>query len=609
LVYLLDKGTNFVESSTNVRSENKMSRVSWKALLASPAILGASLLVSTSAIAAEAETAGSVADFSETKNTSALSTPVAAKVEDSKTLLALEPKPGKPAASIPVSQLEAAPQEQLPAKGNSLAQVTSVSELSDVQPTDWAFQAVQSLVERYACIEGYPDRTFRGNRAATRYELAAALNACLNQISAQLGGLTAEDLATIKRLQDEFAAELATLRGRVDALEARTDELEANQFSTTAKLTGEVIFQPSGVTGDFADIAGDTDTDINSNIFLGYRARLNFDASFTGEDRLRVRLSAADTSVLGTGVTGTNMTRLNVDTDSDNIFEIDDLYYRFPLADIGNVYIAAANTEFYDAIETFNPYLESEGQGALSRFGRFNPIYRQVETGTGAIINLDFNDAFGVSVGYLAPTGDATDAVADAADPDAGLFGGQYAALAQIGITPSDVFSLGLTYVHAYYPSGALNLTGSTGSQLAQNPLGVLDLEGRATADHFGIELNVQPSPRFSFGGWVGYSLAHAVDGPADGADVNLLNYAVNIALPDLGREGNMAAIIFGQPPKIVGGDLDEDGTSYHIEGLYRIAVTDNISITPGAFVILNAENNNDNNPVYVGTVRTTFTF
>lgn len=29
----------------------------------------------------------------------------------------------------------------------SLAQVTSVSQLSDVQPTDWAFQALQSLVE------------------------------------------------------------------------------------------------------------------------------------------------------------------------------------------------------------------------------------------------------------------------------------------------------------------------------------------------------------------------------------------------------------------------------------------------------------------------------
>jgi hypothetical protein len=51
-------------------------------------------------------------------------------------------------------------------------QVTSVAQLSDVKPTDWAFQALQSLVERYGCIVGYPDRTFRGNRALTRYELS-----------------------------------------------------------------------------------------------------------------------------------------------------------------------------------------------------------------------------------------------------------------------------------------------------------------------------------------------------------------------------------------------------------------------------------------------------
>ncbi|HAX80078.1 MAG TPA: hypothetical protein DCY88_30640, partial [Cyanobacteria bacterium UBA11372] len=64
-----------------------------------------------------------------------------------------------------------------------MGQVTSVSQLTDVQPTDWAFQALQSLVERYGCIEGYPDRTYRGNRAMTRYEFAAGLNACLERIN------------------------------------------------------------------------------------------------------------------------------------------------------------------------------------------------------------------------------------------------------------------------------------------------------------------------------------------------------------------------------------------------------------------------------------------
>lgn len=135
------------------------------------------------------------------------------------------------------------------------AQVTSVSQLSDVRPTDWAFGALQSLVERYGCIAGYPDGTFRGNRAMTRYEFAAGLNACLDQITKQIGASTAnlvkkEDLVALQRLQEEFAAELATLRGRVDALEARTSELEANQFSTTTKLSGFAWFN---MTGAFAN--------------------------------------------------------------------------------------------------------------------------------------------------------------------------------------------------------------------------------------------------------------------------------------------------------------------------------------------------------------------
>ncbi|MFN6290543.1 MAG: iron uptake porin, partial [Pseudanabaena sp.] len=110
--------------------------------------------------------------------------------------------------------------------------VTSVSQLSDVKPTDWAFTALQSLVERYGCIAGYPDRSFRGKQATSRYEFAAGLNACLDKINEIIStGLadkvSKEDLATLKRLQEEFASELATLRGRVDALNAKVTKLEA----------------------------------------------------------------------------------------------------------------------------------------------------------------------------------------------------------------------------------------------------------------------------------------------------------------------------------------------------------------------------------------------
>ena len=108
--------------------------------------------------------------------------------------------------------------------------VTSVSRLVDVKPTDWAFTALQSLVDRYACIAGNPDRTFRGNQAVTRYEFAAGLNACLDKISELVSSglsdkVTKDDLSTLQKLQEEFSAELATLRGRVDSLETKVSQL------------------------------------------------------------------------------------------------------------------------------------------------------------------------------------------------------------------------------------------------------------------------------------------------------------------------------------------------------------------------------------------------
>ena len=213
---------------------------------------------------------------------------------------------------------------ELSEESNNIGQVTSVSQFTDVQPTDWAFQALQSLVERYGCIAGYPNSTFRGNRALTRYEFAAGLNACLDRINELIAIATEKvgsgDLETLKRLQEEYAAELATLRGRVDGLEFRTAELEANQFSTTAKLKGKVEFITGGVFGEKPD-----GTDVEDEITLGYRTRLDITSSFTGNDKLRVRLHQRDNASYGTDRTGTNMSRIDVQGDTDDTVEVEKL--------------------------------------------------------------------------------------------------------------------------------------------------------------------------------------------------------------------------------------------------------------------------------------------
>jgi hypothetical protein len=113
-------------------------------------------------------------------------------------------------------------------------QVTSISQFSDVYPTDWAYQALANLIERYGCVAGYPNGTFRGNRALSRYEAAALLNACLDRVT--------EITDEVRRLIKAFEKELAIVKARVDGLEAKVGELAATQFSTTTKLKGKVRF-------------------------------------------------------------------------------------------------------------------------------------------------------------------------------------------------------------------------------------------------------------------------------------------------------------------------------------------------------------------------------
>lgn len=547
-------------------SENKdMSKIFWNALKLSPVLLGASLLVGTSAQAAE-----------------------------------------------PVPQVQQLAQNPAP---DALAQVTSVSQLSDVQPTDWAFQALQSLVERYGCIAGYPDGTYRGNRAMTRYEFAAGLNACLDRVNELIATATAdlvtkEDLATLQRLQEEFSAELATLRGRVDTLEAKAAELEANQFSTTTKLVGEVVAAASGAFGDkqagFANAPGNVG-DIENNVTFAARARLNFDTSFNGKDLLRTRLQAANFTPIGENVTGTNMTRLGFDNNTDNAVELDDFFYRFPVGDTANVKIDFANAEFNDNVYTFNPVFEGSGTGSISRFGRFSPIYKSgtdsSNGGAGITINFNPEGKIGASVGYLAENAENPSDASGAG----GLLNGNYSAIAQVAFRPTDSINIGATYRRTYQDLANVNLFNSVGSELANSPFGNVP----TTSDNFGLEANFRANDKFTIAGWGGFTKAHNESaGSSDSADIYY--YGVTLAVQDLGKEGNVLGLIFGQPPKVSNNDVaarEDKDNSYHIEALYKYQLNDNIAITPGLLVILNPEHNNDNDTVYVGTVRTTFTF
>jgi hypothetical protein len=489
---------------------------------------------------------------------------------------------------------------------DATVQVTGVSQLRDVSPGDWAYEELRNLVERYGCIAGYPDGSYRGNRTLTRSEFAASLNACLNRLKdltvANRGKeVTAEDLATIRRLQEEFASELATLQTRVDSLEDRTAELEANQFSTTTKFFARAIFAVSAVNGgEKADGSGES---VDDNIVFSDRVRLFFTSSFTGQDQLLVLLQPGNTPLLNQA-TGTPQTNLSFASPVDNDAVLDILEYRFPLGENGNLLIEASGGLF----EYFTPitYVEnnltnSSDLATVSTFGFYNPIFLYGR-GTGAGLNYDLGDLATVALGYLANEPDDP-------SPGSGLFNGPYGALAQLTLHPSDTIDLGLTYIRSY---NAINL-GFLGTTKANEPFaGTSDSIG---ADSFGAEAIFQVSPTFTLRGWFGLTQARALDLPGD-PQAEIASWAVTLGFPDLGKEGNLAGIVVGQQPQVtsndyrVAGSRYEDGdTSLHIETFYRYQFTDNIAITPGFFVITNPNGNEDNNALYVTTVRTTFSF
>ena len=575
-----------------------MSKLLWNVVKVTPAVLGASLFVSNGALGAEdkinAAFSSDNSSFKLTDSTLSQATP-ASESAPSETLEQIQQYSGEGNSN---------------SNGNSMNQVNSVSEFSDVSPDDWAYEALRNLVERYGCIEGYPDGSFRGNRALTRYEFAAGLNSCLQQIERLIaaegkegGGqqVAPEDLETLERLVQEFQAELATLGTRVDNIEARTETLEENQFSTTTKLNGEVIFALSDIFGGEDVVTPDgEESEVDGNTVFQDRVRLNFDTSFTGEDLLRTRLEAENVQDFESLGDITREGQLGFDGSNENDIEIDEWYYQFPIGNAAEITVAGADTEVDDLVSTvLNPALASSGNGAVSRFGRFNPIYRIGAQGAGASFTFGPEAPISLSGGYLA---------GDPSDPgrDSGVGNGSYSAFGQVTFKPSERFQIAGTYVHSYSEGFNYN-SGSIGSQVeVEGNDGTVPIVGNS----YGVEASFGLTDNIILSGWGGYTDAIVLGR----GDATVWNYAGTLAIQDFGTEGSTLAFVVGQEPKLteadstLGLDVDED-TGLHVEGLYKWQVTDNISVTPGVIWLTAPGHNNDNDDVFVGTVRTTFSF
>ena len=456
-------------------------------------------------------------------------------------------------------------------------QVMSVTQLSDVQPTDWAYQALTNLVNRYGCVAGYPNGTFGGGLAMTRYEAAALLNACLDRVT--------EVTDELQRLAEEFRNELNVIQGRVSKLETKVGTLEATQFSTTTKLKGEASFVLGGVPGLETNDGGNV-----GNTAFNYDLRLNFDTSFTGKDLLRTRLRAGNFSSDPFG-SSSSLFKLDKAESTDNSVTIDRLYYQFPVSKsvtltagplVRNTEMAWVPSAYKSEILDFFAVAGAPGVYNKATGAGVGAQWKQpTKKGQGGFI---------AGLNYVAQDGDST---------ETGVFDSDGALnfLAQVGYRAPQ-WGVGVGYRYGSEDTRPRSYNGLLGASGAL----VDGQESNAVA------INAYWQPAQS--GWVpsvsagyGYNFVSGTTGDTDATDSD--SWFVGLQWNDVILDGNAAGVAVGQAPSAETAGVS-DATM--LEVFYKFQVTDNISITPALFYVSNNQRFQGESSVG-GVIQTKFTF
>ena len=482
--------------------------------------------------------------------------------------------------------------------------VTPGQQRSEVQPTEWSFQSVRSLIERYGCITTYPnDFTASTDRVLTRYEFATGLNNCLtrmNELSASSTSTVSirpEDLNILRRLQQEFATELGRIRERTNTIADSANKLDTPQFSPTTKLRGQVILavNAGGFSGErIIDAQGRQIANEQPNSTALYRVAVDLNTSFTGTDALRILLET------GSGGGTTNVTGLleptfgsvidfSVKPPTRNTIGIGRLVYAFKPSPDLQVAIGP-DIRISDYIDR-NRYANLSFRDFNSQIF-VNNLLLMTNDGPSAGGAIDWNPDRGAF--SLRATYSARDAANSSSrgpirggasflpllypvqGGNRGLFGDTHQYTAELEYAPSKAMAVRLQY---------------SGGEVYDRRFDVA-----------GINVELQLAPQIAFFGRYGYG---SYENTAFG-NINPNYWMAGVAFPDLLMKGSLAGIAVGQPfisPEV--GDANQT----NIEAFYRISVSDNIQVTPALQIVNNPSNQSVNGTIVTGTVRTVFSF
>jgi len=435
--------------------------------------------------------------------------------------------------------------------------VKSFSQFSDVYPTDWAYKALSSMLERNGC----PPVSSTG--AMTRYEAAAILNKCLSNV--------AQTNEEERRLLSEFSPELAVIKGRIGGLEAGINDYSGSEFSTTTTLTGSTIFVMGAVDG------GNSATD-KATVF-NYKSEYGLETSFAGTDKLVTSIESGnfvDSDPFGCS----GVAALESCQSTSNALQVAKLYYQWSPWDNYTATVGSIVRQD-DMLGVWPSAYPSDSVLDVLTYAGANAAYSLAE-GAGAGLTYQRDN---VSASVLFVSDEATDSNAST--------GG---VLTQGG---SDDVTLQVAYVTE-------GLTIATAYTTSDG--GVID--DTANAEDFDAwGLSVSWDPQYESSPLVPNSINAGVGNkrPDKEDDANNIEeentWSVGFLWNDVVREGNTLGIGYGTAEGHRDDNNYEDPMAFEI--FYQMVVTDNITITPAVF---NVERNNADD-YQGGLVKTTFSF
>jgi Carbohydrate-selective porin, OprB family len=543
-------------------------------------------------------------------------------------------------------------------------QIPSVSQLSDVAPHDWAYQALQSLADRYSCLS---DSHWHqaGDRLLTRAEFAATLKDCLDRINPQISTDAANvvqqaDLATLQRLQSDFSTELTALHNRIDLANAQISALESQSFSATAQLrvlssfnltqafaAGDIIAEgipltgikpsarlalrnPNPTTGRLEPVVDRIETD--PSLTLSQSTYLIFTFSSTSQDLLTAILAMGNGDPPGNTFSSAGFTSSTAVpyTDSNPVPPLQpnqvgllELKYSFTVNDQVQITVGPRILPFrhFDA----NLYTDViKGASGLNFYQ--STLANSGLSGSGAIADWFVSPQLTLQLGYLARN-DAALTFYGGGDappnPRRGLFNGTNSILAGLVYSPDPTLNLRLFYNRTRLDAPPAAIAGTPNFPLFLTSLrGVVDdgAGGRLNdviENNFVFNFDWSLSRRLALFGRYSYSIAdiNPVNPNLSGGSVRLQAVQLGLAFPDLGQEGALATLALVAPFDVMSGRRflaaggGNGGTEIDLEATYYYPINDNLAIIPTFFATFNSNNFSENPPVYSTILRTQFMF